>query len=103
MPGGRTGGWGSHGVWDEHVYIAIFKIDNQQGLTVFIAHGILLNVTWQSGWEGNLGENGYTCMYMAKSLYCPPKTITTLLIGYTQYKIKGYVLVFLMEELCVPY
>ena len=24
--------------------------------------GILLTVTWQTGWEGSLGENGY--MYM---------------------------------------
>ena len=24
-----------------------------------IAHGTLLNVTWQPGWEGRLGENGY--------------------------------------------
>ena len=37
---------------------------------------------WQPGWEGSLGENG--CMFMmAESLYCPPETITTLLIGYT--------------------
>ena len=83
MPGGRTEGRDSQGVWDEHVCVAIFKIDNQQGLTVFIAHGIPLNVTWQSGWEGNLGENGYTCIGMAESLYRPPKSITTLLIGYT--------------------
>ena len=24
--------------------------------------GTLLNVMWQPGWEGRLGENGYTCM-----------------------------------------
>ena len=74
-------GQDSQGVWDEHVYTAIFKTDNQQGLTVFIAHEILLNGTWQSGWEGNFGENGYTCICMAESLYCSPKTITTLLIA----------------------
>ena len=28
-----------------------------------MAQGTLLNVVWQPGWEGSLGENGYTCMY----------------------------------------
>ena len=28
-----------------------------------IAQGTLLNVMWQPGWEGNLGENGYMYMY----------------------------------------
>ena len=32
---------------------------SQQGPT---AQGILLNVMWQPGWEGSLGESGY--MYM---------------------------------------
>ena len=27
-----------------------------------VAHGTQLNVMWQVGWEGSLGENGY--MYM---------------------------------------
>ena len=25
--------------------------------------GTLLHVMWQPGWEGSLGENGYTYMY----------------------------------------
>ena len=29
---------------------------------LYIAHGTLLSVMWQPGWEGNLGENG--CMYI---------------------------------------
>ena len=37
---------------------------------------------WQPAWERSLGENGYMCMYDS-ILYCPSKTITTLLIGYT--------------------
>ena len=49
----------------------------------------------QPGWEGRLEENGYmfntvmvTCM--AESLHpCSLETITTLLTGYTQYKIKS--------------
>ena len=40
---------------------ATFKMNHQQGLT--IAHGTLLNVMWQPGWEGSLGENGYMHMY----------------------------------------
>jgi len=28
-----------------------------------IAYGALLNVMWQPGWEGSLGENGYMNMY----------------------------------------
>ena len=26
---------------------------------LYIAHGTLLNVMWQLGWEGSLGESGY--------------------------------------------
>ena len=48
----------SQGVWDRHVHTAIFKMDNQQGPTV--QHRVLSNVMWQNGWEGSLGENGYT-------------------------------------------
>ena len=32
-------------------------------MTYCRAHGTLLNVMWQPGWEGNLGENGYIYMY----------------------------------------
>ena len=47
-----------------------------------IAHGTLLDVMWQPGWEGSLGRM-VTCIYMVESLCCPPETIITLLIGYT--------------------
>ena len=57
------GGRESQGVWDEHVHSAVFKMDNQQGWTFCIAHGTLLNVMWQPGWEGRLEENGYMYMY----------------------------------------
>ena len=42
-------------------------------------------VMWQTGCEGSLGENGYTCtyIYMPESLCCLPETVKTLLIGYT--------------------
>ena len=32
-------------------------------MTYCIAHGTLLSVMWQTGWEGSLGENGYMYMY----------------------------------------
>ena len=28
-----------------------------------MAQGTLLNIMWQPGWEGSLGENGYMYMY----------------------------------------
>ena len=59
-PPSRMGGRHSLGVQDGQVHTAVFEMDHQQGPT--IAHGTLFNVTWQSGWEGSLGKNGY--MYM---------------------------------------
>lgn len=56
--GGRFGGTDNPGVWDGHVHTAAFKMAHQQGLTV--TPGTLLNVTRQPGWEGSLGEDGYT-------------------------------------------
>ena len=41
----------------------------------------MLRVMRQLGWEGSLGENG-SCVCMAESPSCPPKTVT-LLTGYT--------------------
>ena len=29
----------------------------------YATQGTLLNVMWQPGWEGSLGENGYMCMH----------------------------------------
>ena len=57
--GGRIGGRDSQRVWDGHVYTAICKMDKQPG----IVQGTLLNIMWQLGWEGYLGENRY--MYMS--------------------------------------
>ena len=53
------GGRDNQGVWDRQVHTAVFKMDSQH----CIAHETLLNVMWQPGWEGNLGENGYVYMY----------------------------------------
>ena len=35
-----------------------------------IAWGTLLNVMWQPGWEGSLGENGYVHMYSRVPSLC---------------------------------
>ena len=43
------------GVWDGHVHTTIFEMDSQQG-SHGTAHGTLLNVIWQTGWEGSSGE-----------------------------------------------
>ena len=53
LPGGRD----SQGVRDGHAHNA--KVDNKYG----IAHGTLLYVMWQPGWERSLGENGYMYIY----------------------------------------
>ena len=59
--GRRVAGRESSGIWDRYVYTAILKIDYQQGPTVQHMEP-LFTVTWQPGWKGSLGENGY--MYM---------------------------------------
>ena len=56
------GGRDRQGLWDTHAHNARFKMDNQQDPTV-TAHGTLLNVVWQPGWEGSIRENGYLNMY----------------------------------------
>ena len=43
------------------------------------AQGTLLNVVRHPGWDGSVGENGYTCV--TEPLCCPLETITTLLTG----------------------
>ena len=52
-----------------------------------MAQGTLVNVMWQPGCEGSLGEMD-TCM--AESLHCSPETITTLLISYTPIQNKKF-------------
>ena len=35
----------------------------QTNKVLLYMQGTLLSVMWQHGWEANLGENGYMCMY----------------------------------------
>ena len=45
----------------------------------------------QPGWEG-VRERMDTCICMAESLHCSPKTVTKLLIGYTPIENKKFIL-----------
>ena len=71
-------------MWDRHVHTAVFKVDDQQGPTVW--HKELCSMLC-----GSLDGRGVwgrmdTCMCMAESLCCSPETIIILLIGYTPIK-----------------
>ena len=74
---GKIGGK-RQGVWDGRVHIhAVFKMNN--GLTAQCTEFCSVYVpAWMGGEFG--GEWKHVCM--AESLWCPPETITTLLIGY---------------------
>ena len=50
---------------------------------LLIAHGTLLNVMCQPGWQGSgVWERMNTIICMAESIFCSPETATTLLISY---------------------
>ena len=77
----------SLGVWDGHIHTDVFKMDNQKGPTV--QHRQLCSMLC-----GSLDGRGVwgrmdTCPCMAETLCSSPETITTLIIGYTQYKIES--------------
>ena len=88
---GRVEGRDNQGIWDRHIHTAVFKMDNQQGLTV--QHRKLLNIMWQAGWEGK-GVWGKIDTCMAESHCCPPETITPLLISYTLIQNKVFCFFF---------
>ena len=76
------------GVQDQHVHIAIFKVDNQQEPT--IQHRELCSLL-----GGSLDGRGVwgrmdTWMCMTETLCCPPETITTLLTSYTSIENKKF-------------
>ena len=67
--------WGRRGVWDGHVHFAVFKMDNQQGPTVW---HVELSSCHAAVWMGGAsGENGYmyipgrmdTCIYRGGWIY----------------------------------
>ena len=81
LPGGIMGESliGEFGM--DNIHTAVFKMDNQQGPTVW--HMELCSMLC-----GSLDGRGVcgrmdTCIWMAEFLFCSPETITTLLISYT--------------------
>ena len=75
------------GVWNGHVHTTVFKMDNQQGPTV--EHRELCSVLCGSLDGRAVWGRMDTCICPTESLHCSPETVTTLLISYTQYKIKN--------------
>ena len=76
--------WGkeSLGVWDGHAHTAVFKMNNQQRLTV--EHRELCSILSGSlDGRGVWGERVHVHTYMAESLCCAPEIITALLSSYT--------------------
>ena len=70
-------------------------MDNQQGPTVqrMELYSMLYgNLDGRQVWR-----RMYACICMTESLHCSPETITTLLIGDTQYKIKSLIKVIIVQ------
>ena len=82
--------WGrdSEEVWDRHAHTAIFKMDNQQGPTVWHReHCSMLCINnneflRKANLKKNIYMYIYICIYICESLRCTPATNTTLLINY---------------------
>jgi len=81
-------GWGEGTVWDQCVHTAIFKMDNQQGPTVW--HRELCSMLCGSLDGRAVWGRMDTCICMAESPCCSPGTITTLLISYTPIQNKKF-------------
>ena len=73
-------GKGQLGSLDGHVHTAVFKMDNQQGLTV--QHRELSSVSCDCLDGVGVWGRMDTWVCMAESLCCSPETIKTLLIDY---------------------
>ena len=66
--------------WDGHVPSAIFKMDKEQGATIF--HRQICSMLYGSLDERGIWGRMDTCICMAESFFCSTETLTTLLIGY---------------------
>ena len=68
---------------------------NQQGPTV---QRMELYSTLYGNLDGKqVWRQMYACICMTESLHCSPVTISTLLIGDTQYKIKSLIKVIILQ------
>ena len=81
VPRGKDGGRDSQGVWDGHGHTAVFNMENQQGPAG--QHRELCSMSCGSLDERRVWGRMDICACMAECLWCPPETITRLLIGYT--------------------
>ena len=54
------------------MHATILKMDNQQRPIYYLAHGTLLDVICQLGWEGFWAKMD-TCMCIAESLFYSPE------------------------------
>ena len=96
--GGRMEAWMNQWVdeWVNACFICCLPISilptflRSRNLEAYCAAcGTLLNVMWQPGWEGSLGENRYRCMYGWVPLLSPEATTTLSIvpIDNTKYNI----------------
>ena len=81
---GEKGELGSQGQTCKYSYIQ----NGSPAGTYCMAHGALLIVMWQPGWERSLVRMD-TCMWMAESLLCSPENTTTLLLAIPQCILKS--------------
>ena len=51
-----------HGVTKSQTWLSNWTTTTR---TYCVAQGTLLNVTWQPGWEGRMGENGYIYIWLS--------------------------------------
>ena len=84
----KNEGRDSQGVWDGHVHTAILEMDNQQW--PIVQHRELRSVICGSLDARGVWERMDTCICVAKSLCCPPDTITILLISNTPMQNKKF-------------
>ena len=84
----KNEGRDSRGVWDGHVHTAILEMDNLQW--PIVQHRELCSVVCGSLDVRGVWERMDMCICVAKSLCCPPKTITILLISNTPMQNKKF-------------
>ena len=85
VTGGRMEEKGKLRSWNRHEYTAIFEMYNLEDPTVW--HVKLCSMLYSSLNGKAVWERIDTCIFMAKSFHCSPKTTTTLLMSCTTIQI----------------
>ena len=83
---GKGGGRDSQGVWDGHGHTAVFNMENPQGPAGQPRE--LCSVSRGSRDGRGVWRRMDTWIWMAECLCFPPKSIITLLMGYTPIRYK---------------